>query len=254
MEYCKDDIKMPSHHKRGTCEVCKKSMRKDNLKVHMKTHKDLLSLPEEELEEELRSRHDRQIAEEKQEQKRQKVVDTAKNIGVSVPEEMQDPASTDEGDVRDRLVKNNNVYLSRVKVGEMISKILYEGDIREQSLSKEDKEALDLYREKVNNMNVNEVDLRLWQKDAFDIFQQPANDRTVTWIYDEDGNSGKSWFQNYVQAYFGYHRVFRCDLRIKHKDMCNILRKRSTTTVDIFLMTLVPLMVRRRTCTVSWRI
>ena len=104
-----------------------------------------------------------------------------------------------------------------------------------KSLSKEDKEALDLYREQVSNMDVNDVALRSWQKDAFDIFQQPANDRTVTWIYDKDGNNGKSWFQNYVQAYFGYHRVFRCDLRIKHKDMCNILRKRATTTVDIFL-------------------
>ena len=145
LECCTDDIKMPN--KRGTCEVCKKVMRTDNLKVHMKTHKDLLSLPEKEVEEELRSRHESWIAKVEQEQKWQKVVDTAKNIGVSVPEEMKDPASTDESDVHKRLVKNNKVYLSRVKVGEIISKILYEGDIREQSLSKEDKEALDLYRE-----------------------------------------------------------------------------------------------------------
>ena len=41
----------------------------------------------------------------------------------------------------------------------MISKILYGGDIREQSQSKEDKEALDLYRKQVSNMSVNEVDL-----------------------------------------------------------------------------------------------
>ena len=100
------------------------------------------------------------------------------------------------------------MYLNRVKDVEIISKILYESDIREQSLSKEDKEALDLYREQVSNMDVNEVDLRPWQKDAFDIFQQPANDRTVVWVYDENGNSGESWFQNYVLAYFGYHRVF----------------------------------------------
>ena len=62
------------------------------------------------------------------------------------------------------------MHLSRVKVGKMISKILYEGDIREQSLRKEYKEALDLYREQVSNMNVNEVALRPWQKDTFDIF------------------------------------------------------------------------------------
>ena len=55
------------------------------------------------------------------------------------------------------------------------------------------------------------------------------------WIYDKSGNTGKSWFQNYIEAYYGYNRVFRCDLRIKHKDMCNILQKRSLATVDIFL-------------------
>ena len=71
----------------------------------MKIHKDLTSLPEEELKEELRLRHENQKAEVEQEQKRQKVVDTAKNIGVNVPEEMQDPASINENDVRDRLVK-----------------------------------------------------------------------------------------------------------------------------------------------------
>ena len=113
---------MPDRHKRVSCGVCKKWVRSNNLKRHMKTHKDLLCLSEEELEEELRSRHENQIAEEEQEQKRQKVVDTAKNIGVSVPEEMQDPASTNEGDVRNRLVKNNKVYLSRVKVGEIYLK------------------------------------------------------------------------------------------------------------------------------------
>ena len=230
-----DDIKMSNRNKKVNCSVCHNMLRADTLKRHMKTHKDLLSLREGELEEELRSRHESRLAEVEQEQKRQKVVDTAKDLGLSVPEEMKDPTSNDESDVRKRLVKNNEVYLRRVKVGEMISKILYEGDVREQSLTKEDKEALVLYREQVSNMDVNVVVLRPWQKDMFEIFQEPANDRTVTWIYDEEGNNGKSWFQNYVQAYFGYHRVFRCDLRIKHKDMCNILRKRSTATVDIFL-------------------
>ena len=182
---------MSNRNKTVSCGVCKIPVRSDTLKRHMKMHKDLTSLPEEELEEELRLRHKNQKAEKDQEQKRQKVVNTAKNIGVIIPEEMRDPASIDESNVRDRLVKNNKVYLSRVKVGEIISKVLYEGEVREQSLSKEDKIALDLYREQVNNMDVNDVALRSWQKDAFDIFQQPANDRTVTWIYDKDGNNGK---------------------------------------------------------------
>ena len=60
-------------------------MRSDTLQRHMKTHKDLLELPEEELKEELRSRHEIQAA---KEEKRQKVIETAQSLGVSVPDEV----------------------------------------------------------------------------------------------------------------------------------------------------------------------
>ena len=208
-------------------------MRSDNLSRHTKKHKDLLSLPDEEIEEELRSRHETQAA---KEEKRQKVIETAQSLGVPVPEEVKSSIMViDKVSVRTQLDNLNKVYLEKVRFGEEISNILSEGEINEECLTKEHKHALELYRQQRLRLDVTEVVLRSWQKDAFDLFNQPPNDRTVMWIYDGRGNSGKSWFQNYLEAYFGYNRVFRCDLRIKHKDMCNILRKRCTTTVDIFL-------------------
>ena len=226
-------IKMSGQHKINKCTVCEKWMRTDNLERHMKTHKDLLSLSDEEIEQELRSRHEIQVA---RETKRQKVTDIANNLGLSIPAEVQDTPIIEEEAVRKRLINNNKVYLQRVTVGEQVSNILSEGEIREESLSKEDMYALDLYRAQRSRVdNINDVVLRPWQREAFELFQQPPNDRTVMWIYDERGNEGKSFFQNYIEAYFGYHRVFRCDLRIKHKDICNILKKRSISTVDIFL-------------------
>ena len=57
----------------------------------------------------------------------------------------------------------------------------------------------------------------------------------MIWIRGNNGNEGKSWFQNYVQTFFGYHRVCRLDLRIKHANLCNVLKKRSLGTIDIFL-------------------
>ena len=51
----------------------------------MKTHKDLLDLPEDQLEEVLRERHE--IQQEKEE-KRQQVVETAQNLGLSIPDEV----------------------------------------------------------------------------------------------------------------------------------------------------------------------
>ena len=44
-------IIMPRQHQRCQCTICKRWMRSDNLKSHMKTHKDLLDLSDDQLEE-----------------------------------------------------------------------------------------------------------------------------------------------------------------------------------------------------------
>ena len=140
----------------------------------MKTHKDLLNLSETELVEELRSRHEIQLAEAEEQCKKAKIVDVAREIGVSIPEEVKDPELVNENSIRDRLISNNKVYLERVRVGETISKVLYEGEVREQSLSKEDKFALDLYREQVSSVNISEVVLRPSAKRSLCSFQQTS--------------------------------------------------------------------------------
>ena len=223
---------MPGQHRQRQCTICKKWMRSDNLKGHMKTHKDLLDLSEDELEKELKVRHDVQ---QEKEEKRQQVVETAQNLGLSVPDEVKESKVLDKDGLRSKLEKHHKAYLERVLYGEEISNILSEGKICEESLAKEDKHALDLYRQQRLRLDINEVILRPWQKDAFNLFKQIPDDRTVHWICDKEGNSGKSWFQNYVQAYFGYTRVFQCDLRMGHRDICHIMRKRSISTIDIFL-------------------
>ena len=223
---------MPGQHKQRQCTICKRWMRSDKLKGHMKTHKDLLDLPKDELEEELRARHDIQ---QEHEAKRQRVVETAKSIGVPVPVEIEDLESMDKDNLRELLLKDNQRYLKQIDLGRIISSILDEGVIREDSLAQDKKLALDIYRRQRLRCDISSVQLRPWQKDAFDLFEQISDDRTVHWICDKEGNSGKSWFQNYVQAYFGYNRVFQCDLRMGHRDICHIMRKRSISTVDIFL-------------------
>ena len=223
---------MPGQHKQRQCVTCKRWMRSDKLKAHMKTHKDLLDLPKDELEEELRARHDIQ---QEHEAKRQRVVETAKSIGVPVPVEIEDLESMDKDNLRELLLKDNQRYLKQIDLGRNISSILDEGVIREDSLAQDKKLALDIYRRQRPRCDISSVQLRPWQKDAFDLFEQISDDRTVHWICDKEGNSGKSWFQNYVQAYFGYNRVFQCDLRMGHRDICHIMRKRSISTIDIFL-------------------
>ena len=204
-------------------------MRSDNLKRHVTIHKNLLELSDDELKEELQIRHKLQA---ENDQKIQRVVDAAQSLGVSVPDEVRDSTI---GNIRTHLTTLNKMYLEKVNLGEEISNIISEGEIHEECMTKEYKHALELYKQHRKKLDVAVVALRPWQKDAFALFQCPADDRTVTWIYDKHGDAGKSWFQNYVEAYYGYNRVFRCDFRIKHRDMCNILRKTSLATVDIFL-------------------
>ena len=223
---------MPGQHRQRQCAVCKKWMRSDNLKGHMKTHKDLLDLTDDQLEDELWARH---AIQQEREAKRQRVVETAQNLGFSIPDEVKESQMLDKDDLRSKLENLNKLYLERVQYGEEISNILGEGEINEECLTREQKHALELYHQKRLRLDINEVILRPWQKDAFNLFKQIPDDRTVHWICDKEGNSGKSWFQNYVQAYFGYNRVFQCDLRMGHRDICHIMRKRSMSTIDIFL-------------------
>ena len=143
----------------------------------MKTHKDLLSLSEEEVKEELRLRHAVQV---EREAKRQEVVDAAEKLGVSVPDEIKDVIVENE-DLHSQLVKNNDIYLERVRLGKQISDILDEGIVREASLMKEHRIALDIYRRQEPRCDVMTVQLRPWQEDAMKLFESPT-ERQVIWV------------------------------------------------------------------------
>ena len=227
---------MPNQHKQIQCEVCEKWIRKDNVQRHSTVHKDLLDLPEEEIKTELKRRHDEKV---ETERKRQKIIAIAEKLEVSIPEELKvsDKVNDDddEEDTHQRLIRNNSIYLENVRIGMEIAHILTTSDIHEESLNRQDKEALRLYRNQRLRLDITDKKLRLWQEKTFNIIEEQRSDRKIIWVYDLKGNTGKSWFQNYVEAYYGYQRVFRCDLRIKHKDICNVLRKRGLSTINIFM-------------------
>ena len=213
------------------CTVCKKWLRSDNLKRHLKTHADLLELSEDKLKEELRSRHAHQL---EREAKQQQIKEIANAEGLPIPQEIQDTQPLDKDDLREVLSRNNQRYLEKIELGKNISTILDEGVVQEDSLSKEHRSALEIYRRQEPRCDISAVQLRPWQEDALKLIDSPS-ERQVIWIAGRQGYEGKSWFQNYIQAYFGYHRVARCDLRIKHANVCNVLKKRSLASANIFL-------------------
>ena len=222
---------MSGQHRSVQCAICKRWVRSDNLKRHMKTHSDLLSLPVEDVKEELRSRYATQL---EREAKQKQIKEIAHEEGLPIPQEILDMQPLDKDDLCEVLSRNNQRYLEKIELGKNISSILDEGIVQEDSLSNEHRSALEIYRRQEPRCDISAVQLRPWQEDALKLIDFPS-ERQVIWVAGRRGYEGKSWFQNYIQAYFGYHRVARCDLRIKHSNVCNVLKKRSLASANIFL-------------------
>ena len=103
------------------------------------------------------------------------------------------------------LLKDNQLYLERIELGKKIAIILDKGVIREESLTKERKVSLDLYRRQRPRFDIATMELRPWQEQALKKVETPSE----IWIIGRRGNEGKTWFQCYMEAYFGFHRVVR---------------------------------------------
>ena len=224
-----------NRHKIVSCTICGKRMRSDTLKRHIRIHKDILSMTDEEVRVELRERHAESL---RREERRKKVLEIAleENIPSSDCNEVAlfSYDTTNSVSLREDMNYNNQEYIAKIELGEQIATIMIDDNIREQSLSKEHKEALKFYRNQMTRTNIQDVELRPWQQHLFEIIKIPS-EREVIWIIGKDGNEGKSWFQDYVESCFGFNRVVRLDLRIKHKDSCNILKKRPLSSIDTFL-------------------
>ena len=79
------ETKSQNRNKTVVCDVCLKWMRSDNLQRHKLIHKDLLSLPDDEIKDELKAR---QIVKEKQEAKIRRIEEIARDNNLSIPEEI----------------------------------------------------------------------------------------------------------------------------------------------------------------------
>ena len=128
---------------------------------------------------------------------------------------------------------DNEKYLSMIELGNRIMEILHKGIVHEESLDKENKEALDLYRKQIPRMDIDSVELRKWQKDLMQLMR-PSR-RQIIWVVGRKGNEGKSWFQGYLETFYGYSRVVRLDICNKTSNIFHALSRRPLSTTDIFL-------------------
>ena len=171
---------MPNQHVEMKCKVCKKWMRKDNLKIHLNVHKNQLDLTEKEITNEFERRHDEKIEQQKvvkrRQEQQQKVIAIAENRNASsIPEELLSTTAAKDETPLDRetlcreIEDENRRYIAKIELGKMISSILDdEKSINEQSLNKEKQEALHLYRQQQQPpqvVTILEEELRLLNND-----------------------------------------------------------------------------------------
>ena len=207
-------------------------MRSDTLKRHSESHRDILATSEEEIRDELKTRNTMHI---QREERRQKVMEIAEqeNIPVNHCNVMAPVSTLDASSLREELLRDNQIYLNKIELGKEIAAIIEEGVVREESLTKDRKEALDIHRKQKPRIDIQIIQLRPWQEQAMKIIECPS-ERQVIWITGRRVGEGKSWF-HYVESFYGFNRVARVDLRIKHANICNVLKKRPLASVDIFL-------------------
>ena len=111
---------------------------------------------------------------------------------------------------------NADKYKQDMEVGKIVAKSIKDGGIPQDSLSNEHKEALDLYWNKKELLSIENVVLKSWQESLLQYLK--PSDREIIWVQGAKCEEGKTWFQTYIEAKFGWERVvFGLDKKMRKK-------------------------------------
>ena len=196
-------------NKEVTCGKCFRIMRSDTLKRHMKQHEDRKL--DKVLSGEVRSS------------------ETSLNTDFTY-----ESSSMERGKIIKKLWKDNEEYKEKLERGKILYEEVNQQGIQEESLCQEYKVLLDIYRKQKKNIDIENVTLRLWQESLLK-YMKPS-DREIIWVIGAKGNEGKSWFQEFLESKFGWHRaICGMDIKMKKGNICHALRKRSLMSTNVFL-------------------
>ena len=209
------------NNKKVTCRICLRIMRNDNIRRHMKQHeKDKFE------KESLCSSSIHSSTTFLQEDTERKFNDDTTNKTYEV-------SSINEELVIKRLKKNNDKYMQDMELGKIIAKAIKDGKIAQDSLCSEDSDALHLYWNKKQLMNIDNIILKHWQG-ALLKYMKPSY-REVIWVQGAKCDEGKTFFQEYIEAKFGWDKVMcGMDIMMKKESIFHTIRSRPYMTTDIF--------------------
>ena len=129
------NMKTSNRHKTVRCKICCKSMYSYNLKRHSRTHKDILSLTDSKVVEELKARHAVKL---KREERRQEIERIAQKHDIPIEYcEDGNTTSLEIENMEDILLKNNQIYMEKIERGMRVAMIIDKGVVRKESLNRE---------------------------------------------------------------------------------------------------------------------
>ena len=131
------------------------------------------------------------------------------------------------------LKMNNDEYNKKMEAGKIIAKQIKDGKIAQDSLCSEDSDALHLYWNKKQLMNIDNIILKHWQGALLN-YMKPSY-REVIWVQGAKCDEGKTFFQEYIEAKFGWDKVMcGMDIMMKKESIFHTIRSRPYMTTDIF--------------------
>ena len=140
----KNDIPTKSRpgnrHRKVECKVCLRTMYSQNLKRHMLKHRELYMLDEDEIRNEIKRR---KIVRQTRDEREKLVQKIAQEEGYHA----DDADKSNPSAIKKELMNDEQVYTRKIEYGKTIAEILDKGVIREESLSKDNMEALKVFRE-----------------------------------------------------------------------------------------------------------
>ena len=144
-------LRSSDRHGKVECKVCGSYMRSDHMKQHMLKHKNLYDLDEDKIRSEIKRR--KKLGETREEQEHL-INQIADEEGYTIePPEKHETCTPDINNLEEELLKSNSEYFEIIELGEKIAIIISKGTVREESLTKNYKEALDLYRKQRPRFN-----------------------------------------------------------------------------------------------------
>ena len=129
----------------------------------MRKHRDLYSLAENDMREEIQGRK-RQYENRMEKIRMVKEIAQQEEAPLECIEEVEKTSPSESLETLEtEMLKDNQNYLEMIEHGKDIDTIIYKGIVREESLTKERKHSLDLYRKQRPRFNIANVELRIWQ-------------------------------------------------------------------------------------------